>query len=1011
MSRIIFRKSLGALSLLLALSLTSGTTSAETPTTQRIEKQKRAKKPVGTSSSKALISSKGKGTSAGVKVKPLTVSEVWFLGPFPLHRPALNKKFPTKNFLKKKLFAVEKFSPPSGTYSWLDGENRKWRKKALSQLSLETAAPSSVGYAAFYVETDRFRKIQLQISSNFPWKLFLDGKFKGRNFRCASERRKKLSTRLHPNSSPPPTKTDLTTPHGRLVAPIDGPGHIDIFESYHLITAGDEPSEVPPPNGDDEEERDYLKAQLKLLSRQIEMLNRQLSIFGLQIKRKSRKNIKTKRNNSKTLHLSLTPGVHLFVLKGLFSPKCFGKKWSLNISIKPTQPKTLAGLNYSLFPRKIFSTSFLLNRVKLKGASISPDGGEVVLWYTKTDKSGKTSSWYELRDFSGKVLYSAKPSGRLANFQWSPDGRYYSFLTRKRKGKKFFGTLWVVERKSFKVRAAAENIQGLSYHKWSPDSRVILLAITEKLKSTKVERSGLKRLRGMPDRWPWFRNRTKLYALFLRGGGVVQLTDDRWSAENPHFSPDGRKLLFLRWRPDYRKRPFFFADIFELDLKSFALKPVLRDLAWLRDASYSPDGKKLLLVGGPSLFGKLGWSEKLPKGSVPNEYDRQLYVYDLSKREVELLTKGFAPAVSRSYWNPVDGNIYFTAVDRSYFRLYRYNVSTGKIERIPTQAETVFSFHFARHKPRAVLIGTGVTHPVWAYTLELKGFKQRLLAAPARAELSELHLSKVEPWRAKLPGKTLDGRIYYPPGFDPRKKYPLIVYYYGGTYPVIRTFDGRYPFHLWAAHGYVVYVLQPSGAIGFGQVHSARHVNEWGSVVADEIIAAVKQFLAAHDFVDPKRVGSIGASYGGFMTMYLQTRTKLFSAAISHAGISNITSYWGAGFWGYLYSAVATAHRYPWSHPNFYIRQSPLYSAHKITTPLLLLHGSADTNVPPAESIQMYTALKLLNRPVELILVKGENHWILSYKKRLLWTQTILAWFDRYLKGQPLWWKSLYPDK
>ena len=147
------------------------------------------------------------------------------------------------------------------------------------------------------------------------------------------------------------------------------------------------------------------------------------------------------------------------------------------------------------------------------------------------------------------------------------------------------------------------------------------------------------------------------------------------------------------------------------------------------------------------------------------------------------------------------------------------------------------------------------------------------------------------------------------------------------------------------------------------------------------------------------------------MTMLLQTRTDIFSAAVAHAGISSISSYWGEGYWGYLYSAVASANSFPWNNKKLYIEQSPLFYADKINTPLLLLHGSSDKNVPPGESRQLYTALKLLGKEAELIEIKGQDHHILDYKKRIKWQKTIFAWFDRWLKDLPEWWENLYPEK
>ena len=145
------------------------------------------------------------------------------------------------------------------------------------------------------------------------------------------------------------------------------------------------------------------------------------------------------------------------------------------------------------------------------------------------------------------------------------------------------------------------------------------------------------------------------------------------------------------------------------------------------------------------------------------------------------------------------------------------------------------------------------------------------------------------------------------------------------------------------------------------------------------------------------------------MTQYLQTRTDIFAAAISHAGISNIASYWGGGYWGYTYGEIAQYGSYPWNNPDLYVKQSPLFNADKINTPILLLHGTVDTNVPTNESQQLFTALRILGKPVSYVQIDGENHVITNHSKRLAWQNTIFAWFAHWLKDQPEWWKELYP--
>jgi dipeptidyl aminopeptidase/acylaminoacyl peptidase len=208
-----------------------------------------------------------------------------------------------------------------------------------------------------------------------------------------------------------------------------------------------------------------------------------------------------------------------------------------------------------------------------------------------------------------------------------------------------------------------------------------------------------------------------------------------------------------------------------------------------------------------------------------------------------------------------------------------------------------------------------------------------------------------------------------------------------------------------------VYVIQPSGTIGFGQEFSARHVNAWGDYTADDIIEGAKKFCQAHPFVDSSKIGCLGASYGGFMTQYLQTRTDIFAAAVSHAGISNVASYWGEGFWGYSYNAIAAAESYPWNNPELFTSHGSLFNADKINTPLLLLHGSKDTNVPIGGSIQLFNALKILGKTVEFVQVDGEDHYIADYSMRTQWHNTIMAWFARWLQDSPQWWEDLYKER
>ena len=511
------------------------------------------------------------------------------------------------------------------------------------------------------------------------------------------------------------------------------------------------------------------------------------------------------------------------------------------------------------------------------------------------------------------------------------------------------------------------------------------------------------------DRQPGWRNRSFLHKYDLATGVFERLTYGHNSTSLNDISQDGRYLLFTSQERTLTKRPFSITTLYRMDLQTMETEALLKD-PFIGRATFSPDGKLLAIEGSGEAFDGIGLN--IAPGQTSNTADGQLFIYDLGSKQVSPVSKDFNPSIQYFTWNRHDKQIYLQGEDKDCVRLYVLNPSTGKIKPIPLKEDILSDFTLAESAPELVYYGESASNSQRLYSVNLKKNTTVCLKDLSKDILKDITLGEVRDWNFKAAaGDTIYGRYYLPPHFDPNKKYPLIVNYYGGTSPTERSLENRYPSHAYAALGYIVYIIQPSGATGFGQEFSARHVNAWGKRTGDEIIEGTKKFCAEHNFVDAKKIGCIGASYGGFMTQFLQTKTDIFAAAISHAGISDITSYWGEGYWGYSYSSLATANSYPWNARDIYVEQSPLFHANKINTPLLFLHGSVDTNVPVGESIQMFTALKLLGKETAFIQVTGQNHQIFDYKKRAEWNNTIYAWFAKWLKEQPEWWEALYPAK
>jgi dipeptidyl aminopeptidase/acylaminoacyl peptidase len=700
--------------------------------------------------------------------------------------------------------------------------------------------------------------------------------------------------------------------------------------------------------------------------------------------------------------VTLPTGKHLLMIKLLIDPEN-SQPAKIDAVLEIEDRFGTETISVSTSPGQVMSISRLLDGPKVAGVSISPDGELATVTIKEFQpRDGSSKSWLELRRVKdGGLLQTYRGKTALSSVNWAPQGKKFAYLEREKDG----ATLWIVDLETGTALDLLQNIKDFGSYTWSPQGSFFVYSVNEKPQDKK---SGLQRLQSPRDRWPDFRTKSFLYKVNYPQGTRQRLTAGKLTTSLNAVSPDGSKLLFTTTVDGFSERPYTQTTLSLMKLSDFSIDTLYQG-GWLGSAQWSPDGKKILMTGAPSLFGELG--QNVPQGVIPNDFDTQAYLFHPATRKATPLTREFKPAIESAIWDKSGKAIYFVALEREYKQLFRYSLKTKKFEKVPTGVDVIDQFQLAENAPVAAYYGSGVSTPHKAFVIDLKKTQYRLLSDPGAEDYQNIVFGEVKRWTfVNDRGIEIEGRLYYPPSFDPAGKYPAIVYYYGGTSPVFRDFGGRYPKNLFAAQGYVVYVLQPGGATGFGQEFSALHVNDWGKLAAEDVIAGTRKFLEAHPFVDENRVGCIGASYGGFMTLTLLTKTDIFAAGISHAGISALSSYWGEGFWGYLYNAVAAAESFPWNRRDIYVDQSPLFNADKVNTPLLLLHGASDTNVPRGESDQFYVALKILGKPVEYVRVLDQAHWVLDYKKRIAWQQTIFAWFDRWLRDQPEWWNNLYPD-
>lgn len=703
----------------------------------------------------------------------------------------------------------------------------------------------------------------------------------------------------------------------------------------------------------------------------------------------------------------LTPSQHTVVIKYLTRKNASSDKKSIKLTVTAANGAPLSVGDAAA--KRAYNIYDVICAPNYPSVSISPNGKFIVVRKTWVDRKGNNHSMSELRNSqTNRVMATFEE-----NVKWMPSSNKLYFTQKASDSsiageEKQDGTLQLITINPLTMEreVLAANIPD-GWFQFTPDEKTLIYTLYTEGRKKDAQVYDVKE---PDDRQPGWRSRSYLAKFDLVSGVLQPLTFGYHNVYLSDISADSRYLLIGKSEERLTKRPTTLNSYYRLNLNDMSVETLIEKGEFLNSAQFSPDGKSILVSASPEAFNGIG--KNVEEGQTPSMIDTQLYLMTLSDKKVRPLTRDFNPNVLSTEWSKVDGNIYFTAEDKDCVHLFQLNPKSGKFTLLKTPEEYIKSFSLASSAAEMAFSGQSASNADRLYKMNTKALKSQLVDDLSARELKNVELGECKAWNfVNSRGDTLCCRYYLPPHFDAAKKYPMIVNYYGGCSPTSRMFQSRYPHHVYAAMGYVVLVVNPSGATGFGQKFSARHVDTAGEGVAEDIISSTQAFCDEHAFVNRKKIGCIGASYGGFMTQYLQTKTDLFAAAISHAGISDHTSYWGEGYWGYSYSEVSMANEYPWTNKHLFVDQSPLYNADKIHTPLLFVHGTADNNVPVGESIQLYTALKLLGRPTAMVLVDGQDHHIIDYEKRLKWQNTIFAWFAKWLQDDASWWTEMYGDE
>ena len=586
--------------------------------------------------------------------------------------------------------------------------------------------------------------------------------------------------------------------------------------------------------------------------------------------------------------------------------------------------------------------------------------------------------------------------------EWSPDGRSLAFVSRVGAADQLFVLDLTTSGPAQQLSAIPD---GIGVPRWSPDGKRIaflgaVLADAEAVVDDPRPPESREQLRRAPvarvvrrldykhDGRGYVDGRQHhLFSVAAAGGEVKQLTDGPWDVSDFDWAPDGSRLVV--------------AGNAELgaDLQR-ELNLYLVDL----DAN-------LVRLGGGFYLSSPIWS---PKGDLiafiaPNGLDagllERLWVVPLAGGGPRCLTPNFDQAVNDSVindmraghatrvtWSADGDRIYFPASGSGVTSIQSVDLE-GNLREEAGGQRRIYDFDVA--KGMLVFCASDPTQPGELYMLT-QGAEARV--TDMNPWLHDRYVAQPEQEYFTAPdGWKLEGWVLKPPGFDPSRLHPTVMEIHGGPHAQY-GWSFFHELQILAGMGYVVFYMNPRGSDGYGERFRRDVVRDWAGRDYLDIMSSLDQMIERAGYIDANRLGVGGGSYGGYMTNWIIGQTNRFSAAVSMRSISNLVSEYSQHdivLWGVLQLGPP-----PWPNLDELWRRSPIRYVQNMKTPLLLTAGEMDLRCAMSQSEELFGAMRLLGKTVELVRFPEESHDLSRNgrpDRRVERLRRIAGWYARHL--------------
>lgn len=609
---------------------------------------------------------------------------------------------------------------------------------------------------------------------------------------------------------------------------------------------------------------------------------------------------------------------------------------------------------------------------------------------------------------------------RDAQPRWSPDGRFLAFV--RSPGGKELPQLHVLPLAGGEARLVCKLPKGAAEPAWSPDGTRIAFLSGTNLALDEPEKEKPKHEPGRIVTSPVFRENDEgfidfehlpqIWVVEVEGGAPRPLTTGPFAAGAPRWAPDGERILFTS---DRRPEPWFGfeASVLYAVPAGRETAAATGDLEVIIDHGgpvtafvAHPDGRIATLGfrNGAEPLSYIGARLLIAEGAAPHRDVRD---------PAPDCPDEFGGSINSDQHPPRGGGVTpfaFAGDGRSVYcalarhggaALARVDLATGAITRLtPADRDLIAGTASADGRTWALTIGT-TRRPGDLYRFDAERGTLTRLWGPNDDVCAGLALGTTEEfWYPSFDGTQIQAWLVKPPGFDPAKRYPLVLEIHGGPHTAYG--EGFFhEFHHLAGAGYLVLYTNPRGSTTYGDAFANCIQYRFPGDDALDLLAGVDAVLA-RGFVDPARLGVTGGSGGGLLTNWLITRSDRFAAAVTQRCVAEWASfYYSADF------AMFTPFWFrkpPFEDPQEYLERSPVTFADRITTPLMIIHSEEDWRTPIAQGEAMFRALKQRKQPVVMVRFPEESHELSrsgTPSRRVQNQKHIRAWFDRWLMGVP----------